>query len=148
MKPTITKPAKASVLHAFGDEVTILLGSKETGGAFTMFTDVTPPNGGPPPHWHDNEDEWFFVLEGTVSFFVNGEWTDAHPGDAVLAPRGQVHTFKNNTSQPTKLLIHTSPGGFEKFFSEAAEEFAKPGGPDMQRAVQIAEAHGIHFVKP
>ena len=45
------------------------------------------------------------------------------------------------------MLIQTSPSGFEKFFAEAAEEFAKPGGPDMQRVVQIAEAHGIHFVE-
>ena len=46
------------------------------------------------------------------------------------------------------MLIHATEGGFEKFCTEAAAEFARPGGPDMQRAIQIAEAHGIHFVAP
>ena len=146
--PVIVQPGQGRVLRAFGEEVTVLLSSEQTGGAFTMFTEVTPPGGGPPPHWHANEDEWFFVLDGTVSFFVEGAWIEAHAGDTVLAPRGQVHAFKNNTPTPTQMLIHTSPSGFEAFFTEAAQEFAKPGGPDMQRAVQIAEAHGIHFVEP
>lgn len=46
------------------------------------------------------------------------------------------------------MLIHTSPSGFENFFEEAAKEFAKSGGPDMNRAVSIAGEHGIHFVQP
>ena len=148
MKPTITLADQAPVVRAFGEELHFHLVAGQTGGLFSMFTEITPPGGGPPPHWHDNEDEWFHLLEGTVSFFVDGQWTDAHPGDSVFAPRKQVHTFKNNTAQPTKMLIHTSPGGFDKFFAEAAEEFAKPGGPDMQRAAQIAGAYGIHFVQP
>lgn len=148
MTSTLTPSAQAPVIRAFGEEIHLHLGAAQTGGQFTMFTEITPPGGGPPPHWHENEDEWFHVLEGTVSFFVDGRWTDAQPGDSVLAPRKQVHTFKNGTSQPTKMLVHTSPSGFETFFAEAAVEFAKPGGPDMARAVWIAEAHGIHFVQP
>jgi uncharacterized cupin superfamily protein len=148
MKPTLTQADQAPVLRAFGEELHLHIGAEQTGGSFTMFTEITPPDGGPPPHWHENEDECFYILEGTVSFLFDDRWTDAHPGDTVFAPRKQVHTFKNNTSQPTKMLIHTSPAGFERFFAEAAKEFANPGGPDMQRAVQIAEAHGIHFVQP
>jgi hypothetical protein len=45
------------------------------------------------------------------------------------------------------MLIHTAPSGFETFFAEAAEEFARPGGPDMNRAVAIAGKHGIRFVQ-
>lgn len=146
--PVIVQPGEARVLHAFGEEVRVLLDGARTGGAVVMWTETTPPEGGPPPHWHEREDEWFHVLEGVVSFFVNGEWVDAHPGDVVFAPRGQVHTFQNRTAAPTKMLIHASPSGFETFFARAAEEFGKPGGPDMARAVAIAEAHGIHFVAP
>ncbi len=145
---TITHAPGAPVLRAFGEEVTILLSGEQTGGAFTMFAETTPPGEGPPPHFHEREDEWFYVIEGCVSFFVDGKWTDARAGDAVFAPRKGVHAFKNNTAQPTRMLIHASPCGFENFFAEAAEEFAKPGGPDMARAVGIAEKYGIHFVQP
>ena len=44
------------------------------------------------------------------------------------------------------MLIHTSPSGFEKFFTQAAEEFAHPGGPDLNRAIAIAGNYGIRFV--
>jgi quercetin dioxygenase-like cupin family protein len=134
------------VIRAFGDEVTIHLSGAETGGRFTMFTTVTPPGSGPPPHYHSNEDEWFYVLEGRVEFFIENKWTEVPIGTAVFIPRGAVHTFRNAGTGPLKSLIHTAPSGFETFFSRCADEFARPGGPDMGRIVEIAAEHGIHFV--
>jgi uncharacterized cupin superfamily protein len=29
---------------------------------------MTPPGGGPGPHYHEREDEWFYIIEGRVSF--------------------------------------------------------------------------------
>ncbi len=46
------------------------------------------------------------------------------------------------------MLVHTSPAGFETFYSRCAAEFAKPSPPDMARIVQIAGEHGIQFVTP
>lgn len=148
LAPVIAQPGTGRVLRAFGEEVTVLLSGSQTGGRFTAFLETTPPGGGPPPHFHEREHEWFYVLEGCVSFCAEGKWTDAHPGDVVFAPRQGVHTFKNNTGRPTRMLIHTSPSGFENFFAEAAEEFARPGGPDMNRAIAIASKYGIRFVQP
>lgn len=142
----IVQPGEGSLLRAFGEEVTVMLDGRKTGGQCTSFTETTPPGGGPPPHFHEREDEWFYVLEGCVSFFVEGKWTDANAGDVVFTPRQSVHTFKNNGDQPTRMLIHTSPSGFETFFAEAAEEFARPGAPDLNRATAIANKHGIYFV--
>ncbi len=148
LSPAITQPGNARVLYAFGDEVTILLDGKQTGGQYAAGSVVTQPGGGPPPHVHRNEDEWFIVLEGTGSFWANGKWTDVGPGGAVFLPRGIPHTFKNNTDKPLKMLVHTAPSGFETFFARCAEEFNKPGGPNMPRIVEIAGEHGIHFVHP
>ena len=139
---------QSRIIHAFGDEVHVHLGAAETNGAFAMFTAITPPGGGPPPHWHDNEDEWFHVLDGTVSFLVDGNWIDVEAGGSVLTPRGQVHAFKNNTASATRMLVHAYPAGFEDFFQKAADEFALPEGPNMERVIAIAEARGIHFVPP
>ncbi|HSU86440.1 MAG TPA: hypothetical protein VLI42_06870 [Chthoniobacterales bacterium] len=60
--------ATGPVLRAFGEEVTILLDSEQTGGRLTMWLETTPPGGGPPPHFHINDDETFHVLEGRVAF--------------------------------------------------------------------------------
>lgn len=146
--PLLTRSGQGRVIRAFGDEITLLMGGRDNGGAYTAFLDRTPPGGGPPPHRHEREDEWFYVLEGTVSFLLDGRWHDARPGDFAFAPRGSVHTFRNNTTQPTRMLVHTAPSGFEDFYLEAEQEFNRPGGPDMARAVAIAARHGIQILAP
>jgi mannose-6-phosphate isomerase-like protein (cupin superfamily) len=140
------RPEEGRVLRAFGEEVTVYLGGAETEGRFTSFVEVTPPSGGPPPHYHEAEEEWFFPLEGRVEFFLDGTWEEVPLGTVVFVPRGTVHTFRNCGDGPLKMLIHTSPAGFETFFERCAQEFAKPDPPDMDRIVQISAEHGIHFV--
>ena len=98
--PHITFPGKTNVFRAYGDEATFLLEGQHTGGRYTMFVYVTPPGGGPPPHYHATEDEWWHVLEGTASFLADGQWVDVTAGGAVFMPKGNVHTFKNNTDRP------------------------------------------------
>lgn len=141
----VVPPGAGQVVRAFGDEMLVHLDGAQTGGAFAMFTLTTPPGGGPPLHHHDNEDEWFYPLEGRVEFFRDGAWSEVPMGTVVFMPRGVVHTFRNPGPAPLRMLIHTSPAGFERFFARCAAEFDKPGEPEMARIVQIAAEHGIHF---
>ena len=135
------------MLRAFGEEVALFLDGERTAGKFTMWTEVTPPGGGPPPHYHVNEDELFYVISGRVGFLVNDKWHKVGPGGTAFMPRGVVHTFKNVGNQPSRMLIMTMPSGIEKFYARCAEEFAKPGGADMSRLAEIGAAHGIHFLQ-
>ena len=143
----IVRQNDARVLRAFGLEITILLDGERTGGALTMWAEITPPGAGPPPHYHLNEDEIFHVIEGRMAFFLNGEWLEVGPGGTAFMPRGIVHTFKNVGDQPSRMLNMTTPSGFEKFFARCADEFAKANGPDMSRIIEIGAEHGIHFVQ-
>ena len=36
-------------------------------------------------HWHDSEDEFLYVLDGTVTLRDDNGMTDLQPGDAVAA---------------------------------------------------------------
>jgi len=135
------------VLRAFGDEVHLYLTGEETGGSFTQWLAITPPGSGPPPHYHEHEDESFHVLEGRVSFLADGRWTEVGPGARVHCPKGSVHTFRNTGETPSRMLLTTMPSGFEDFFAKCAVEFARPEGPDMPRILEIAATHGIHFVE-
>jgi quercetin dioxygenase-like cupin family protein len=143
----IVAPESAKVLHAFGEQVTIHLDGDRTGGKLTAWTEITPPGGGPPPHYHLNEDETFHVIEGRVSFLLDGKWHEVGPGGAAFMPRGVIHTFKNVGDRPSRMLLATTPSGFEKFFARCAAEFAKRGGPDMSRIIEIGAEHGIHFLQ-
>jgi uncharacterized cupin superfamily protein len=87
------------------------------------------------------------VLEGRVAFLADGQWRESGPGDSAFMPRGVVHTFKNVGDQPSRMLITATPSGFERFFARCAEEFAKPGGFDMARIIELGMEHEIHFVQ-
>ena len=142
----VSSSASSRVLHAFGDEITVHLDSEATGGKLTAFTSLTPPGGGPPPHLHDNEDEWFLPLEGRVEFLLEGSWREVAVGRMVYAERGSVHAFRNVGDGALKMLIQLTPAGFERFFERCAEEFARDGGPQMERIVAIGEEHGLRFI--
>ena len=139
----LARANEGRMLHAFGHAIVVLLDGKQTGGKFTAFLNITPPGGGPGPHYHEREDEWFYIIEGRVSFLMNGTWTDLFPGDCVYSPRGSVHGFKNNTDQQIRVFINVAPAGFEHFFAEVAEEWARPER-DMGCITAIAEKYGLH----
>jgi quercetin dioxygenase-like cupin family protein len=143
---TIIRQGEGGVLRAFGEEVTLLLDGERTAGNLTLWTEVTPPGGGPPPHYHVNEDELFYVISGRVGFLLNDNWHEVGPGGTAFMPRGLVHTFKNVGDQRSSMLVMTMPSGIDKFFARCAEEFAKPGKPEMARLVEIGAEHGIHFI--
>lgn len=142
---TVVTPADMKVLEAFGDRVTFHLTGKDTGGNITAFLVETAPGGGPPPHRHEREDEWFHVLEGEAEFFSDGRWTKVSAGSSVFAPRGSVHAFRNAGDTVLRQWIHTSPSGFEDFFAVIAAEWHAEGGPDMGRIVAISADFGITY---
>jgi quercetin dioxygenase-like cupin family protein len=144
----MTLPGTGKVLNALGDEVTVLLSGAQTGGAFTMVQVVTQPGGGPPPHWHTKEDEWFLVQEGRIELWRDGVWTEVPAGTAIFLPRGIKHTYRNCGDTPLRMIVHAAPAGFDVFFERIAEAFHQPGGPNMARIAEIAAEHGIFFVPP
>jgi mannose-6-phosphate isomerase-like protein (cupin superfamily) len=74
-----------------------------------------------PLHRHNREDEYSYVLEGRMGALLGEEVLEAGPGDLVLKPRGEWHTFWNAGDEPCRILEIISPAGFEGFFSELVD---------------------------
>jgi mannose-6-phosphate isomerase-like protein (cupin superfamily) len=74
---------------------------------------LEPHTRGPGAHQHE-EDDVFYVLEGTMSFFVGGAWIDAPRGSLVIAPGGAPHDFENRTGERAGMLNLSVPGDFEE----------------------------------
>ena len=83
---------------------------------------LEPYTRGPGAHTHE-EDDVFFVLEGTMSFFVGGAWIDAPKGSLVIAPGGTAHDFENRTARRAGALNLSVPGEFEPEMEGIAEWF-------------------------
>src|SRR5687768_15683471 len=66
-----------------------------------------PNTKGPGPHSHE-EDDVFFVIEGTMSLFVGDAWIDAPVGSFVLVPGGVTHDFENRSGARAGVLNFTN----------------------------------------
>jgi mannose-6-phosphate isomerase-like protein (cupin superfamily) len=84
---------------------------------------LEPHTKGPGPHSHE-EDDIFFVIEGTMSILIDKEWTDAPVGSFVLVPGGTTHDFENRSDARAGVLNFTN-GEFESAMPGIAEWFAE-----------------------
>jgi uncharacterized cupin superfamily protein len=65
-----------------------------------------PPGGGfQLPHRHDDLDEAFYVLEGTIEYLLDDTWIAAEAGTTVFVPAGVVHAFRNSTAGTARQLV-------------------------------------------
>lgn len=82
---------------------------------------------GPGAHKHDDNDEVFYVLEGTVSFLVGEKWIDAEKGTFLRIPSKMMHDFANNTAHKAGVLNFYTPGGFERNMPSIVKWFEENG---------------------
>ncbi|MEO9476254.1 MAG: cupin domain-containing protein [Cyclobacteriaceae bacterium] len=75
---------------------------------------LEPNSHGPGAHLHEENDEVFYVLEGTISILVGDKWVDAAKGAFLRIPPKTIHDFRNQTNQKTGVLNFFIPGGFER----------------------------------
>lgn len=116
----------------------LLLGAERTGGRFAVVEHRLAPRAlGAPVHTHANEDEVSYVVEGRLGAIVGDEEIEAGPGDLVVKPRGVPHAFWNAADVETRVLETITPGGFERYFVEAAPLLTATAGPDFPRLAAL-----------
>jgi mannose-6-phosphate isomerase-like protein (cupin superfamily) len=149
---TYLSAGEGEILWVLGAFVTLKAQSDDV----SFYEVICPPEAGPPPNIHHQQDEAFYVLEGTFSFLSGDETIETGPGSFVWIPRGTVHTFKYIGESTGKLLVaSTFPGSHERFFRDVGvpvddiATFEPPDGPpDMEKVLASAERNDIHFVLP
>lgn len=143
--------------NACGDR--FLIDGKDWGGGFSLVEHRLPPRVlAAPMHRHTQEDEFSFILEGSVGAVFGDEEVVAGPGDLVFKPRGEWHTFWNAGSDPARLLEIISPGGLEELFRrldkaggdigpDELERAAAPYGcsTDLAATLSLVQRHGLVF---
>src|SRR3712207_3230677 len=117
---------RAVELTAIG--VRFMIGGDESGGGFALVEHPMPPRSlAAPLHRHSREDEYSFVLEGRVGALLGEQLVYAQPGELIVKPREQWHTFWNAGDEGARVLEIISPAGFERYFVEMAEIAADAG---------------------
>jgi quercetin dioxygenase-like cupin family protein len=102
----------------------------ETGHSYSISEWWLEPNTqGPPAHSHP-DDHAYYVIEGTMSVSIDGEWTDLPKGGFVVIPGGAKHTFENRSRiERAGILSFNNEAGFEESMAGISEWFlANPPG--------------------
>ncbi len=117
-----------------------MIDSAETEGRFSLVQHLFQPRAlAAPMHRHTNEDEYTYVLTGRIGAILGGEEFVAGPGDLIVKPRNQWHTFWNAGDEPASCLEIISAGGFEELFRELARLDAFP---EPEALAEMAAAYG------
>lgn len=145
---------EGEALWFLGSLVTIKAAGETTAGRMAVIEHLAPRGVGSPLHIHRREDEWFYVLEGELLFWVDGRRITASAGSFVYGPRDTPHTFIVQSEQ-ARFLLAVEPAGFENFLRALAEPAlsrtlppptVKP--PDPQRLAAVASQFAIEIVGP
>lgn len=124
-----------------GERFKIRTSVKETRGIYTMLELIADPRNGVPMHIHQNEDEHFVVLEGSLHIASGDQRFDAPAGTAVTIGKGVPHAWCNLTNTPLRMLVIFSPGNIEGLFRATAAR-------ENDDIAALAAAYGTLLVGP
>jgi quercetin dioxygenase-like cupin family protein len=122
LAPKVVGPrdGKAGFLGSIG--VRFMIDGAEAGDRFSLVEHPMSAHAlAAPMHRHAREDEYSYVLEGSIGALLGGSVVIGQPGDLVFKPRNQWHTFWNAGDKPARILEIISPAGFENFFRELVD---------------------------
>jgi quercetin dioxygenase-like cupin family protein len=146
-KATIVRLEQAQVLKPFGLDMKVLLTTEATGGAISVLMGWHKPGEGPPDHVHFEQEEMFFILEGTYELTVDGQTTTAGAGTMVFIPRNVVHRFKNAGDTTACMLDWSLPGGQDHYF-KAISDLAAGDGFTGEKVIAISKKFDTNFPAP
>ena len=117
------------------------------------------PGIGPAPHYHADMEEHFFVLDGEVQFYVDGDEVVLGAGKSISVPRNTVHAWKSYSSQSKMVfmftpaanqweylrslteIINQRPHDYNDFLEELFERYDQNRAEPVQAALEDVEKY-------
>lgn len=122
-----------------------LADGNSTAGVFGFVDEVAEHGSGPPLHTHDDW-EAFYVLEGSVKFFLGESSRTLGAGGFAFVPGGEVHGFRVESKPNARYLIMTTPHHTE-FYKEITTPSPENEVSDEMLGAAVGK-YGITFVGP
>jgi quercetin dioxygenase-like cupin family protein len=146
-KVLIVTPAQAQVFSQGLGEAHILVDGERSGGAWWLGQFREDPGFMTLLHLHPGMDEYFFILQGVLSVYIDGTWHDLEAGTFARVSRNVAHAQGNTGNEPVHFLGSGSPAGFEKFFT-SVDEIAKRVPPGPEFGAEIARIMPKYDTRP
>ena len=153
-QPILKTSTEGRTIAVVGDVYRFMATGDETDGKYAMWEAIVLPGGGPPPHIHSREEESFYILDGEITFTVNGKQIVATEGMFANMPVGSLHSFKNNTDKTARMILSVAPAGLEKMFFEVGhpvnlgQEPPPPSQAEIEKLLAVAPNYGVEIKVP
>jgi len=130
-----------------GDTFFSKISTADTNGDLYVYESTRSTEGGPAHHYHFDQDEWWYVLQGEFLIRIGDVTYQAKPGDSVFGPRMVPHSFAKIGEGEGRLLQIFQPAGkMEEFFTKVSQGIAKNMTEEEQD--KFREAHEFKRVGP
>ncbi|GAB4025505.1 hypothetical protein GCM10028809_06640 [Spirosoma gilvum] len=130
-----------------GDTFFTKISTQDTNGDLFVFESTRLKEGGPSHHYHFNQDEWWYVLQGEFLIKVGETTYHAKAGDSVFGPRMVPHSFAKVGEGEAKLLMIFQPAGrMEEYFKKVSEGATKDLTEEQR--IRLNEEFGVKQVGP
>ena len=143
-KPIVVQPEdRGDPLQVVASDKIWTLATKEATNGYEIFFQDGLAGSGPRSHSHD-WDEAFFVIDGDLTFKIDGEEMKAKPGTFVHIPAGTLHEFKFGENGAKMISITGAGSNASSLFTELAAENAKES-PKQKNLIEIIARNGMHI---
>lgn len=102
------------------DHTFVKVSAADTDGAYTLMEDNLKAEFALGLHLHRRYAETFYILDGRVNFYIDGEWLTAAPGATVHIPPGVPHAVDLPADSTGRMLMICQPSGFDQYLVELA----------------------------
>ena len=133
----IAEPGVGRPLDVGDMQLSLKASAEQTQGALTLFETEDMPGFSPPPHFHTDTAESFYVLEGEYHIVLDRQAYTCGPGSFIFIPRGVPQGFTVGATKAKKLMIFV-PGAMETYFEELHEALRTgPVSAEMITAIAL-----------
>jgi quercetin dioxygenase-like cupin family protein len=133
------KPNEGKNYQWESDHTFVKVSAADTGGDYTLMEDNLKSTFALGLHRHETHAETFYILEGTLDFYVDGDWIKAVEGSCLHIPAGVPHACKvSEGSEAARMLMIFQPAGFDQFLAELDEmSESELNDPDKIEALSL-----------
>lgn len=148
--PFTASPGPERSRWYMGGLLTFLAKGSDTNGLFSLTETLMRKGLEPPSHMHSREDETFYVLDGEITFYTEGQEHNLKAGESIYLPRDKPHYFKIVTPTARYLLL-IAPAGLEEMFyglsvpAQAVELPPPPAGPPPAELIARIQALQVQY---
>jgi len=152
---TITENPTGKKFWFDGFLMEVLVSAADSGGSLSVCKQTHRAGYGTPVHLHEREDQTLFVLDGTITTWLDpmGDQVEqvVGAGESIFLPRGVAHAFR--VEEDGELLEINTPGGFEGFHIAAGEPaqhdgLPDPSAPDIEKLMRHGSDYACHVQGP